>query len=304
VTTLLSARSRTDKAAGSDAPEGATGPPVDTTHRAAWPVTRIAGRGALAAIGVLAAVGVWAVIALAVDDAARVPTPLGVWRFVAQNAFHTAGISYAGISGSLWSNTLFTVRNTVEGFLFGAVIGYGAGLVLGARTLTMRVANSLLVLYASIPAVILTPFVVIWFGPDGTAELVVVAFYVFVLVAIAAQNSAKQLSDTYTTCARSLGARRRDVVLHLLVPGCLPAALAVGRIALAVGWGLEVATELFGANQGIGRLVLYYQQTGSPAGIIGCILLLAAMALVIELLLRLALAAATVWQERTSGGAL
>jgi ABC-type nitrate/sulfonate/bicarbonate transport system permease component len=267
-------------------------------------VLRAAKRAVLPLLGLVGAVLMWALIADLIGNPARLPTPLVVERFLRANFFHTAGISYAGLSGNLWSNALFTAQHTLRGFAIGALAGYLAGLALRGRALPVQVSNLWLVTAGSVPAVILTPFVVIWFGPNGTAEFVIVAFYAFVLVAIASQNSAAYLSERYTSFARTLGAGRRHIALSILLPGCLPAALAVARVALAVGWGLEVATELFGANRGVGRLVLYYQQTGNPAGIIGSILVLASLALVVELTLRAIAAAGLRWREPTQGGSL
>jgi taurine transport system permease protein len=55
--------------------------------------------------------------------------------------------------------------------------------------------------------------------------------------------------------ARTVGASRRQVLLHVIIPNALPEILVGTRIGLSVGWSTLVAAELVAATRGLGFMI-------------------------------------------------
>jgi len=85
---------------------------------------------------------------------------------------------------------------------------------------------------------------------------------------------------------RCLGASRGQVVRHVILPSALPDILTGLRIALGVGWSTLVAAELIAANRGLGFMVQSAAQFMATDVVVVGILLIASIALSIELGLR------------------
>jgi taurine transport system permease protein len=53
-----------------------------------------------------------------------------------------------------------------------------------------------------------------------------------------------------------MGASRRQVFFHVILPAALPDILTGMRIGLGFGWSTLVAAEMVAAQQGLGQMVL------------------------------------------------
>lgn len=227
----------------------------------------------------------------------QLPGPLLVWEAMRDNLTRAPSLELQGLTGGYLSNTVYTVTHALAAFMVGAVIGFVVG-VLSARMQLVRDASAPFVtLFGTVPALVAAPFVLIWFGTGPSGQAGVVAFYAFVIVAIASQNSALQVSPAFEEFGATLGADSRTRFLTIVVPASIPGVIGAARIALASSWSLQAAVELLGSQQGVGRLVVLSQSQGFTAGTIAAILLLGGAGLVFDGLVVGVLRLITRWQE-------
>ena len=71
------------------------------------------------------------------------------------------------------------------------------------------------------------------------------------------------------------------------------------RVAAAAAWGLDVAAELIGAQDGLGYLMIVRQTYLDTAGIIVIVMIYSVLALTLDILLRLGERPLTRWTERS-----
>src|ERR687897_1041513 len=88
----------------------------------------------------------------------------------------------------LWDAALFTAKEAAVGFLLGAAIGFGIGVVLAHSRLLQRGFLPYIVASQTIPILAIAPMVVIWFGgrgfPHWFSVSIIAAFLPFFPVAI------------------------------------------------------------------------------------------------------------------------
>jgi taurine transport system permease protein len=103
---------------------------------------------------------------------------------------------------------------------------------------------------------------------------------------IATVGGVRRVDPARRQAVRCLGASRGQMVRHVILPSALPDILTGLRIALGVGWSTLVAAELIAANRGLGFMVQSAAQFMATDVVVVGILLIASIALSIELGLR------------------
>jgi ABC-type nitrate/sulfonate/bicarbonate transport system permease component len=263
-------------------------------------VLRLSGalvRGAairLAGFGLL--VGIWAAASTRFL-AVQLPRPQLVWEAVHDNLMSAPGLALQGLEGGYLSNVGYSAVNALLAFLAGGLLGFVVGTASARLQWVRDLSAPLLLLFGTVPDLVAAPFLLIWLGPGQAAQFVIVSFYCFVVIGVAAQNAALRLAPDYEEYAATLGASARRRFFTIVVPAGVPAIIGSARVALATAWSLQCAGELFGSQNGVGRVVVLSQQLGFTAGTIAVICVLAVVALLVDALMTTLLRASCRWQS-------
>ncbi len=68
-------------------------------------------------------------------------------------------------------------------------------------------------------------------------------------------NTTRLLETSLIEAAQTLGARRKQLILHVIVPGILPNLFRDLRILLGWAWTYLIVAELIGASSGISYFI-------------------------------------------------
>jgi NitT/TauT family transport system permease protein len=96
----------------------------------------------------------------------------------------------------------------------------------------------------------------VWFGIDEAARLFLIIYLAAVLMVPATVTGVGHVTPIRRRAAESLGARRRDIYLRVMLPDALPYVLNGLRVTLGFCFMVVVAAEMIGANTGIGYLIM------------------------------------------------
>lgn len=249
------------------------------------------------AAGIVAALVIWQLAALAIDYRAILPTPVEVAVDFAGSFVHDPGLAYLGVrSPGYGINIAWTLGMATLGWAIGSALGSIVGL-LSARVQWVRnTSEPLLFLFGAIPALVLAPFCLIWFGQGPAGKLVLVSFYCFVTVGLVAQSAALALPPVAEEYGATQGLGPRARFLHIVVPGTLPAVLAGLRVALSTGIAVEATVELLGSQYGAGRLIAIRATQGDVSAVLGLSLGIGVGAILLDVVLRRVTRIFTRWQ--------
>jgi ABC-type nitrate/sulfonate/bicarbonate transport system permease component len=234
---------------------------------------------ALAAVG-----GLWHVVSMAVNNSTLVPPPLLVLD--------------AWIS--LWGDEL---PNDIIASLVHLGVGYGLGITTGlvlallaARFLIVEViVDPLVEILRPIGAIAWIPIAILMFG-IGRGVPVFLIFYAAIFpVFINTLAGIKQVDPRLVQAAEMLGASRRMIVTHVVMPAALPLILAGARLSLGVAWMAMVAAELTGADSGLGWRIFWYQEFFAIDKVMAVILTIGILGYIFDTLLRWLQARITRW---------
>ena len=174
------------------------------------------------------------------------PAPEAVWTaFV--DAWH--GRIQGGLP--LSEHLLWSAARVFGAFLLATAIGVPAGILMGVSRVARGVLDPLLEFYRPLPPLAYLPLVVIWFGIDETAKLVVIFLACFAPIAMAARAGVRAATVEQINAAYSLGGSFAQIVRHVVLPAALPEILTGLRIAIGFGWTTLVAAEMVAATAGL-----------------------------------------------------
>lgn len=159
-------------------------------------------------------------------------------------------------SGELWQH----VRVSALRALVGLVVGAGAGLALGLLNGLSRTAETLLdtslQMLRNIPVLALIPLVILWFGIDESAKLVLLAVGVFFPMYINTLHGVRAVDPALIEMGRSYGLRGWALFRQVILPGALPSMLVGLRFSLGLVWVILIVTETISARSGIGYMTM------------------------------------------------
>jgi NitT/TauT family transport system permease protein len=120
-------------------------------------------------------------------------------------------------AGPIWFHASHTLFTTVVGFALAVVGGMLLGVFVGSSPLVYNGLYPVLIGFNSIPKVALVPVLVVWFG-IGTVPAVLTAFLIsFFPIAVNVATGLATLEPELEDVLRSLGAKRRDILVNTTV---------------------------------------------------------------------------------------
>ena len=179
------------------------------------------------------------------------PTPEAVWHAFT-DAWH--GRIQGGLP--LSEHLLWSALRVFGAFLLAVVTAVPVGILMGVSRVARGLLDPPLEFYRPLPPLAYLPLVVIWFGIDETAKIVVIWLACFAPIAMAARAGARSASVEQIRAAASLGGGFAQIVRFVVLPAALPEILTGLRIAIGFGWTTLVAAEMVAATAGLGQMVL------------------------------------------------
>lgn len=156
---------------------------------------------------------------------------------------------------------LFTLQEALVGFVLGAVLGFGLGVIFAHSGLLERGLLPYVVASQTVPLLAIAPMVVIWFGGNWVSVALIAAYLTFFPVTINTLRGLRSPEPTAVELMHSYAASSWDILWKLRVPAALPyifTALKVSATASVVG---AIIGELpSGIADGLGRVILNFNQ--------------------------------------------
>jgi len=191
----------------------------------------------------------------------------------------------------LWNGELFghigaSLLRIFYANLAAVALGVPLGLAMGLYRPAERLLDGLFSIFRPIPPLAWVPLSILWLG-IGTLSVVFItflaAFFAIVINTIAGARSVDRL---HMRAALSLGASKRRIMTHVVLPTVVPYVFTGFRIAIGVSWMSIVAAELIAASSGLGYMITYYREVLRTDAIIVGMLTIGVIGLLMDLATR------------------
>jgi len=204
--------------------------------------------------------------------------------------------------GPIMENSLQTLIITLVGFAIAVALGLILGVAIGTSRLVYRGLYPVLVGFNSVPKVAVVPVFVIWFGA-GVIPAVFMAFLTsFFPIAVNIATGLATIEPELLDVLRSLGAKKRQILLKIGLPRSMPYFFASLKIAITLAFVGTIISETVAANKGIGYLMMAATANFDTALVFAGLLVVSAMGIVMYALFAALERRMTFWAQR--GGAL
>ncbi len=198
----------------------------------------------------------------------------------------------------LWRHLQWSAIRVFGAFVLAALTAVPVGIAMGVSRVARGVFDPPIEFYRPLPPLAYLPLIVIWFGIDEAAKILLIYLACFAPIALAARAGVRSASVEQIHAALSLGASRWQLVRHVIVPAALPEILVGLRIAIGFGWTTLVAAEMVAATVGIGQMVLNASNFLRTDLVVAGILVIGLVAWTFDLGMRWVEARAVPWKGR------
>jgi ABC-type nitrate/sulfonate/bicarbonate transport system permease component len=186
-------------------------------------------------------------------------------------------------SGSYWPALRITLSELLTAFVIAASLGCVIGYMVSRTRFTVRMFDPFFAGLYSIPAILLFPLYVLFFGIGEGSKIAIgatIAFFPVVLNTIAGFD---YVDRTYVRAAKSMGASPVQMFWSVMLPAAFPVVLTGLRIGFILAFLSILGTETISSLGGLGHQIVTYSERIEPAKMYAYIFL----AIVIAFLLNL-----------------
>ncbi|MET0579765.1 MAG: ABC transporter permease [Ilumatobacteraceae bacterium] len=211
-------------------------------------------RFVLPALSLVIVVGIWwLVCALDVWSELVLPSPGKVWH-----AFIYSMTSHDGRRGFfeayLWEHLWASTWRVVNGVFRAAVVGIPLGLAIASSRTFAAMVEPWVNFLRSLPPLAYFVLLIVWLGIGDSSKVWLLFGAAFPPITIATIAGVQRVRRDRIDAARSLGARRAQVLRHTVLPSILPDVFVGLRVATGFAWTTIVAAETVNGLPGIGGM--------------------------------------------------
>lgn len=220
------------------------------------------------------------------------PSPQAVWQQfieVSQDGFADA---------TLLTHLGWSAMRVFGAFALAVVTAIPVGVLMGVNRVVRGIFDPIVEFYRPLPPLAYLPLVVIWLGIGESSKIVLIYLAMFAPLALSARAGVRAVAIEQIHAAYSMGATRSQVLWHVIAPAALPDILTGIRIAIGFGWTTLVAAEMVAATAGLGFMVLSASKFMVTDVVIMGILVIGALALAFDMLMRWMEAKLVPWKGR------
>ncbi len=201
----------------------------------------------------------------------------------------------------IMENSWDTLVRTVIGFILAVILGAILGIAIGSSRLIYRGLYPVLIGFNSVPKVAVVPIFVIWFG-TGTVPAVLTAFLVsFFPIAVNVATGLATVEPELLDVLRSLGARKRQILIKIGLPRSLPYFFASLKIAITLAFVGTIISETVASSSGIGYLMMAATANFDTPLVFAGLFVIAVMGIVMYAIFAVVEQRMTFWAKRGDG---
>lgn len=157
--------------------------------------------------------------------------------------------------GTLWDETLVSLRRIALGYLLGATAGVVIGFLMGLSRYARATLEPFSWAWYTVPKLALLPVFLTIFGFGELAVVMLLAVTVYFFVWISVMAAVTSVPTGYRDAVVTLDANRWQVFQHVIFPAVLPDIFVGLRLAAGVSVLMLVGVEFVLGGAGLGFLI-------------------------------------------------
>jgi ABC-type nitrate/sulfonate/bicarbonate transport system permease component len=179
-----------------------------------------------------------------------------------------------------------TLLELAVAFALSVAIGLVVGLAVGLQSFARKSCMPIILLLYGTPQITILPLFILYFGIGPASKIAFGVTHGMFPIIVTIVAGVQNIKPILLTSARSMGASRWQILRHVIFPHMIPSFFAGMRLGMTgVLLGVLLA-ELYVSTAGIGYFTTLFTQGFDPTRLLGLISILAAMAIVLNEIVR------------------
>lgn len=172
----------------------------------------------------------------------NVPSPLKVWLAFVGHLQSTDFYLHMGVS----------IRRIFIAYSLSVMLGIVLGLVMGRSRFGRDIVAPYVEIMRPIPGVAWIPLAILMWPTEESSIIYITFLGSLFPIILNTAHGAAQTPEVLVSAARCLGASRREIFRHVVIPAALPSISAGLSIGMGVSWFSLLAGEIISGQYGIG----------------------------------------------------
>lgn len=159
------------------------------------------------------------------------------------------------LSGELLYHAVQTLLRSLRGYVLGALIGIGLGLLCGLVPPAYRMLGLTIELIRPMPVVATIPIAILFFGMGDRLNVFVIALATTWPVYVNTLQGVRSVSRELINTGMAFRCTGHRMVYRIILPASLPSVVTGLRISLAIAVIVAFISEMLVSRNGLGYLV-------------------------------------------------
>lgn len=203
-----------------------------------------------------------------------------------------------GIIGLYAYHASVTLTEALSGLCIGAFLGFTLGVLFASMPRLLQVVYPYIVSIQAVPKVAVAPLFVVWLGFGMSSKVLVVALLSFFPVLVNTISGMRSVDEDSIELFRTIGASRLQTLFKLSIPVALPSVFSGLEIAVTISMIGAIVGEFVGAQAGLGVQILQAQFQLNVPGVFSILIILAAIGVTLNWLVRYVRRKTLFWMPR------
>lgn len=160
-------------------------------------------------------------------------------------------------NGTLFYHIGVTLMETIIGFVIAVTLGYTIAILLYMSDAVRKVFEPYVVVLNSLPKIALGPLIIIWIGTGYQAIIFMTVLVAIIVCIMNTLTGFLSVDGTMLTLMRAMGAKKRDILIKLIIPASLPSLINTLKVAVGLAWIGSIMGEYIVSRAGLGYLIVY-----------------------------------------------
>jgi NitT/TauT family transport system permease protein len=183
-----------------------------------------------------------------------------------------AGAREIIMDGTLFRFAVISLWRVFKGWLAGCALAIPIGILIGRNRIIRQMVEPVINYFRFVPAIAFLTLFIMWFGVGEKSKTILIMYATCFTVIVNTASGASSIDENRILAARTLGTGELQILLHVILPSCVPFIFTGIRLGMGGAYTSIVAAEMLAAREGLGYLIftsrLYFRVDWILAGII------------------------------------
>jgi NitT/TauT family transport system permease protein len=180
--------------------------------------------------------------------------------------------------GSLYIHVVFTLGETVLGFILGTLFGTLLAALLWWSPFLSKVLDPYLVVLNAMPKVALGPILIVAIGPNFGSIIAMGILISVIITTLVVYTAFQNVDENYVKVVRSFGGNKKQCFKEVILPACFPSIISSLKVNVGLSWVGVIVGEFLVSKQGLGYMIIYGFQVFNFTLVLMSLLIIAVMA--------------------------